>query len=248
MKKIIIIKTAILAAALFAAGNTYAQKGFHVGAQWGPHLSYLTNRDDSQDPDFEYLTTWRGAFALNTQYGFTNFSGVGLSALYSFQGQRFRSAGTELFKRVEYIKVPVQLIYNYKTTDRLYMIYKIGPQLSFLTHAHMTDKNGNTLVPDQKNAYKSMELGGMASIGVGIELTPRFFADLTLRGDYGFTNAEDNDHNAHVNQPVVINNGNGQTVDRAMTHTSTLGVNAGLRYIICKCDRSATVKEDKRRK
>lgn len=231
------MKNKILHIAIFVSiviiSDIKAQKGFQLGAQWGPHISWLLNEDDMNNANFEYITTVRGAFHLNTQYGFTPSAAIGLSGLYSFEGQRYKLSGMELFKRVEYVKIPLVFIYTYTISENLTTIYKIGPQLGILTHASVTDRDGTDILSDQKPAYMETNFGGIASAGIGIELTNNFFLDIALRYDYGFTNAENEDYKGSINEAHdnTNGNGNGLAANRAMTNTMTAGIVAGVRFL-----------------
>src|SRR4051812_49172020 len=112
MKKMI-LPIVIFAASAMIINPIKAQQCFQVGAQVTPQMSWLMNRNDVDNPDFTYLSTFRGAVGLTSQFGCTDNIGIGLDVLYSMQGQRFKLSGVERFKQVDYLKVPVTFIYTY---------------------------------------------------------------------------------------------------------------------------------------
>jgi opacity protein-like surface antigen len=233
MKKTILNVVIIATSALLTITGASAQTGFQFGVQATPHLSWLMNSDDKKNTSFDYVTTFGGSAGINLQYGFMNDLGIGLDAIYSMQGQRFKLSGVEDFKKVNYVKIPLMLIYNYQSSEMVTMCYKIGPQLGILTDAKLTDKKGNTIV-DQTKAYQDMEFGAVVSAGVGIKLMKKMFLDIAARYDYGFTNAENNNYLTHINHPLTPSTGNSVSTSRPDTHNSTVGLTVGLRWLCSK--------------
>lgn len=234
MKKTILSVAVIATGMLLTITPVKAQQGLHLGVQGTPHLSWLMNKDNTKNPDFEYVPTYSGSAGITSQFGFTEDMAVGLDVLYSMQGQRFKLSGVESYKKVDYVKIPVMFVYNYKSSDMITMSYKIGPQLGILANAKLTDKNGNNIVSDQKAAYQKAEFGAVASAGVGIKLMEKMFLDIAIRYDYGFTNAEDNDFVTHINHPLTPGVGNGLSTTRSTTNNSTVGLTVGFRWLCSK--------------
>lgn len=231
MKKTI-LKITALAASLMITHSAHSQEGFQMGAQWIGQMTWLLNQDDQTNDQFEYVNTYRSAFGVTGQYGFSDNFGIGLDVLYSFQGQRFKLSGEERFKELEYLKIPLTFVYNYNANSSLMFIYKLGPQVGILAQASLSDEDGMDIVGDQESAYMNMEFGVVASVGLGVKLMDRLYLDAAVRYDYGLTNAEDDSYANNVNNPVLAN-GTGATFssNRARTNNMTAGISIGLRCL-----------------
>jgi len=229
MKKTIFKIGIIAAGLLLLVSNARAQQGFQFGVQGIPQMSWLMNKDDRNNGNFEYLNTYDAAFGLYSQYGFNESMAIGLDAIYSLQGQRYKLFGTERYRRVEYLKIPITFINYIYLTERVNLFYKIGPQLGIVATARLTDKDGNNIVSDQKGAYENAELDIMAAAGVGIKINERFVLDLAVRYDFGVTDAENKDY--QHNFTSTTGNGGASPSDRAVTNNMTLGLAVGLRCL-----------------
>lgn len=225
MKKIAVTVAFIATNIIFLPHGVRAQEGFQLGIEGTPQMSWLMNADDKDNVKYEALNTFMGSFGISFQYGFTKSLGIGLNALYSFQGQRYKFDGLEQIKKLEYIKIPLTLNYNYEINENWLFIGKIGPQIDLLSNAKLTDKDGNNIVSDQKNAYEDFDIGGVVSAGFGLKLTEMLTLDAALRADCGVTDAENKDYKKNINHP------NGAVVaSRAITYNTTAGITIGLRY------------------
>lgn len=226
MKKIAVTVALIATNMIVHPNGAKAQEGFQAGIEGTPQISGLINMDDIDNNKFEYLNTFNSSFGISAQYGFSPMMGVGFNVLYSYQGQRYKFEGVEQIRKTEYLKIPLQLIfYNDMGTDWMF-IAKVGPQLGLLMNARLTDKDGNNIIADHKNAYEDFDFGGALSLGFGYKLTEMLSIDAALRGDYGFTDAENKDYKKNINHP------NGAVItSRAITNNCTAGVTIGLRYL-----------------
>ena len=216
MKKIIIYAFAF---ASLLTTKVNAQKGFSVSVKAVPQFSFMENKDDNNNGSFNRKADFNAAFGAGAGYNFTNYLGVGVDALYSLQGQRYSLNGTEYNQKNEYVKVPVYFSYNTDASKAVSFIGKIGPQVSFLTNSKLDDKDGNKLVGDTKDRYKSATFGGMALAGVQYKLQSNLYLTTALRFDYDFTNAEDDGYSNYV-------------AGRAKTYNMTTGLEVGLKYIL----------------
>ena len=208
-----------------------AQESFHIGVQGTPHVSWMINQDDRDNAKFEPVGTFLGSFGISSEYDFNANTGIGVDVLYSLQGQRYKLSGTERIKRADYVKIPVMIVYKYELSPEAMLIGKIGPQAGILANAKLTDKDGNNIVSDHKNAYEDFELSGVAMGGIGLKLDDNFFIDAMLRFDYGFTDAENKEYRANINDPKGTTEGINLT-NRAITNNTNAGVTIGLRYLI----------------
>lgn len=231
------MKTTILKIGIFAVifivpiGWANAQEKYHLGVQGTPHVSWMVNADDRDNPNFESVGTILGSFGITGECDFTENTGIGIDVLYSLQGQRYKLSGTERIKKVDYVKIPVMIVYKYEITPEAMFIGKLGPQAGILANARLTDKDGNNIVSDQKSAYEDFEFSGVAMGGFGFKLDEKFFIDAMLRFDYGFTDAENKDYKANINDPTGNIEGVNIT-NRATTNNTTAGVTIGLKYQI----------------
>jgi hypothetical protein len=152
---------------------------------------------------------------------------LGLTVLYSFQGQRYKFDGVEQIKKLEYLKLPLMLIYYYEINPDWVFTGKISPQLDLLANAKLPDKDGNNIVSNQKNAYEDFDIAAVVSTGIGYKLNENLSLYVALRFDYGFADAENKDYKKNINHP------NGAvTITRALTSNATGGLTVGLRYLI----------------
>lgn len=216
MKKILI--TALLIAGLSNI-KVNAQQGFSVSVKATPQFSFLQNKDDRNNSSYNNKVTINPGFGIGADYGFHNHLGVGFDALFSFQGQRYTLNNIEYDQKVNYLKIPVYFTYNSGAAKPISFIGKIGPQVSFLSDANFADKDGNKIIADTKDRYKTATFGGAAVAGAQYKLGKQTFLSTALRFDYDFTNAEDDTYS-------------GYTFGRAKTYNSTLGLEVGLEYII----------------
>lgn len=211
-----------LATVLLAALSTAtvsAQQGLNLSVKAIGANSMMLNSDDSDAGDaFDRQFTLAPAFGLGVGYGFTDNLGVGLDVIYSMQGQRYKSMGTELYQKNSYLKIPLLFVYNTELSGSTSFIAKVGPQLGLLTSSKLTDKDGNDILGDTKDSFNSTDFGAALSLGVGFNLGGNLRLSAALRGDYGFTNAEDEDA---VGYPA----------GRAATNNLTTGVEVGLTYL-----------------
>jgi hypothetical protein len=145
--------------------------------------------------------------------------GVGFDVLYSFQGQRYKLDGFEYNQRLDYVKVPVYFINRIPLSSKISLVGKIGPQISFRTSSKLTDKDGNTIISNTNSQYESVTFGAAALGGAEYKLISRIWLTAAIRGDYDFTNAEDDSYSKY------------QT-GRAKTYNLTTGLEIGLRYIL----------------
>jgi len=217
--------------------NAFAQEGFHIGIQVSPQMSWLMNSDDANNILFGYKNTFNTAFGIVFQYGFTNNMGVGVNTMYSFQGQRYAFEGASYYRKVDYIKIPLLYVFNYEVYPGILFVGKVGPQIDILMNAKLADESGNDIVGNQSGAYENFDVGGTAYGGLAFKFTDAIYADLALRFDYAFTDAESKGYKYNINHPVPINNNGGTTIRnpyRTITNNSTAGINIGIRYVFKK--------------
>ncbi len=209
------------------------QTNILIGVEATPQMSWLLNEDDLNNKAFNYLSTFNTSFGVSGQFGFTPHSAVGINLLYSFQGQRFKLDGVERNKHVDYIKIPIMYVCTTPISSNLLFIGKIGPQVGILTNAQLIDKEGMTLLMDQKSWYMKSDIGAAAYVGFGLKLGPDVILDASVRADYGFSNAEYKHNKLNINDASTIGAGNeSASTARAVTHNMTAGISIGLRFLL----------------
>jgi hypothetical protein len=201
-----------------------------------PQFSWLMNKDDMHNSNFSMKTTFNSSYGITSQLGFTKNLGVGVDVLYSMQGQRYNLNDFDFYRQVNYIKVPLFFVYTYEISPRVLFIGKIGPQLSFLANAKLSDKNGNTIVSDQASSYAGSNFGGAVHAGFSFRLTDMLILDATLRYDYDFSDAENSAYKMNINNPIQ------QSVTTRIplivsprpssTYNMTAGLSIGLKYLL----------------
>ncbi|HUC82775.1 MAG TPA: porin family protein [Flavisolibacter sp.] len=217
MKKILF--AAFGFAALTFASNTNAQQGFSLNVKATPQFSFLQNSGDKDNSSVEKKANFNAAFGVGAGYNFNGTSGIGLDVIYSLQGQRYEAGSTEVNQKLNYIKIPVYYTFNTDASKPVSFIAKVGPQLSLLTSAKVSDKDGNEIVSDNKDAYENATFGGVIGAGVQFKLNKSLFLTTNARFDYDFTNAENENYSSYP-------------AGRAATNNMTTGLEVGLKYLL----------------
>jgi outer membrane protein W len=217
MKKILM--TALVIAALFNIHTANAQQGFSVSIKGIPQFSFLQNKNDKNSSGYNNKVTIAASFGIGADYSFDNHLGVGVDALYSLQGQRYTLNSIEYNQKVNYIKMPVYFIYSSNASKPISFIGKLGPQVGFVSDANFAYKNGNKIIADTKDHYKTTTFGAAALVGVQYKLSRQVFVSTALRFDHDFTNAENDNYSEYA-------------FGRGKTYSSTVGLELGLKYMI----------------
>lgn len=216
MKKFLMSAFTVAVMAGFAT-NASAQEGFNVSVKGVPQFTFLQNSDDSDNGAISKKTTFNTKFGIGAGYNFTENMGIGVDAMYSFQGQKYEIQGVKAEQNLEYVKIPVYFSYTTDPSQLVSFYGKIGPQLSLLTNAEFEHKGGPTI--ENKDAYKNAIFGGMADVGVQFKLQPKLYLSTGINFDYDFTNAE---NKGYVGYPS----------GRSNTNNMTVGLQVGLKYQI----------------
>lgn len=210
---------ALIFGSLTTVNKATAQQGFSLSLKATPQFSFLNNKDDNDNSSYKRKATFNTNFGIGGGYNFTNKLGVGLDVLYSLQGQRYtlNNGNVEYNQKNEYVKIPLYFSYNTDASKAVSFIGKVGPQVSLITSSKLDDKDGNKIVGDTKDRYKSATFGGMALAGAQYKLDKNLYLTTAVRFDYDFTNAEDDKYS-------------GYTAGRAKTYNMTAGLEVGLKY------------------
>ncbi|RYD76390.1 MAG: PorT family protein, partial [Sphingobacteriales bacterium] len=176
----------------FFTAQTYAQKGFHIGANASAVNSYLV--DDSLYGDVSYKPTFTLGPVIGFAAGnnFTNQFGLEVEVNYARLGQGYEYIDSINMPKtvtnsgkitLDYIQVPVLLKFtggDYKT--RFSAMF--GPQLGFLSSAW--NRKGNSGALPAKQDFNKMDIGMLLTFGGDISLTNDLYLNLGLRFYYGF--------------------------------------------------------------
>ena len=221
MKKVLIY--ALIIGSVFTVNKATAQQEFSLSVKATPQFSFLENKDDNNNGNYSRKATFNANFGIGGAYNFTNQLGIGVDVLYSLQGQRYKlsNTNTEYYQKNDYLKIPLYFSYNTNASKAVSFIGKIGPQVSIISSSKLDDKDGNKIIGDSKDRYKSATFGAMALAGMQYKLDKNLFLSTAVRYDYDFTNAEDDSYS-------------GYTAGRAKTYNMTAGLEVGLKYVFKK--------------
>lgn len=215
----------LLVFALFSI-VAYSQKGLHLGVKGAPQNTWMFNADDSDDPDFLYVPTFRFSFGASFSYFLSSAVGVGIDILYSMQGQRYKFDDKDLFIKTNYLKIPVLFHFHSHPESAALFYLNAGPQFGILTRSAMDFDVSFFEAPfigstelDTTDEYQALNIGAVLGLGVGFNINDFLMLTTGLRFDYAFTDAEDKD--------AIVFAGS-----RSPTNNATAGFEIGLRYVM----------------
>ena len=208
---------------VFALLSTLAhsQKGLHLGAKGAIQNTWMFNADDSDDPDWLYVPTFRSSFGASFSYFLSDAVGVGVDVLYSMQGQRYEINGQELFTKTNYLKIPVLFHFHSNAESAALFYLNAGPQFGILSRSSVEADLpflGSTEL-ETTDEYAALNIGAVLGLGAGFNITDFLMLTTGLRFDIAFTDAEDKDSIAFAST-------------RAPTNNATAGFEIGLRYVL----------------
>lgn len=213
----------LLLLVLFAllSAVAYSQKGLHLGVKGTPQNTWMFNADDSDDPDFLYVPTFRSSFGASFSYFLSDAVGVGVDILYSMQGQRFEVNEQDIFNKTNYLKIPI--LFHFHSNDESAALFYLnaGPQFGILTSSSVVVDLpfiGSSEL-DTTDEYQALNIGAVLGLGVGFNIADFLMLTTGLRFDYAFTDAEDKE--------AIVFPGS-----RAPTNNATAGFEIGLRFVM----------------
>jgi hypothetical protein len=211
----------LITALAFLSTGVMAQQGLHLGVKGAPQSTWMFNADDSDNPNWLFVPTFRYSFGASMAYFFSDAVGLGIDLTYSAQGQRYELNDLNLYTKLNYFKIPVlfQFHSNAESTAMFYL--HAGPQFGILMSA-----TGEADIPflgtqsiDITSAYNSLNIGAVLALGAGFNLTDFLMLTTGLRFDFGLNDAEDK-------SSILVNS------DRRPNHNATAGFEIGLRYVL----------------
>jgi len=208
-----------------------AQVGLHVGFFGGGQYSMILNDEPikTSDKGFKYVATFGRTWGFKLGYNFVPPIGLHVGAIYSVQGQDYRSQdslGVEstTSRRSTYIKVPI-LLHLSSTPGPVMFTMEIGPQFGILRDASFT-VNGTPIALTSPTTllWKPNDLAFAWSLGAEFGITKGFHLYVQHRGDYGLFDFE--------NKRVSENNVLFFSPERKRAHNLTAGLVAGVSFVI----------------
>lgn len=236
-----------------------AQSGFKIGIIANPAVNTLLNSDDDaliNPPQIRkhllpgmsgglMLGYNAGAFgirvnALYGQYGgrisFRNLAG---NATLNYRGEDYKA---DFFtERMEYLKIP--LMVGFQTggfePPKVQFSFYGGVQANFLTRARRYSDFGvvfsdvpfgATSVPDDYERYANRTFSGVVDFGFDFNMTESLQMNLHLRGEYGFTDAENKDASYRTTEGGRTVENLVYPVGRSDTNVLSAGLVVGITY------------------
>jgi len=171
-------------ASLMMIGTVSAQHA-NFGIKGG--LNVYNVKDDNESNYDSKTGLHVGLFAhmhLNKQWALQP------ELLYSGQGAKFTTSGTESKLKLDYINIPLMLQYMFDNGFRI----EAGPQVGFLVGAK-TETNGTNV--DVKDQLKGADFG--LGLGLGYIHVPTGFG-VDARYNFGLSNITEADNNKAMNR------------------------------------------------
>lgn len=239
-----------LVVGLAGSMGVFGQKGIKMGMLVLPQRTWMLNRDDQAAPQdqFNYKSTHGMAAGLMVGYNFRDGVGFRLNPIYSAQGQKHTNLNQEdslitHTRRLNYLKVPLFISFNTGTANsKLIFVADLGLQANFLLSAryYNDDKSYrpddilfNPNVKDYPSPYKQYAhfgFGPVASAGVGIKLGENVMANISIRGDYQLSDAENKDARYSLYTAGTPEEVKFYGADRPATHNLAAGIMLGITY------------------
>ncbi|GIV33954.1 MAG: hypothetical protein KatS3mg031_1489 [Chitinophagales bacterium] len=196
---------------LCMSGMLMAQEGFHAGFKVTPQSTWMINDDNSDNSNYNYVSTWGIAYGPSFAYFFKPSVGVGMDVILSHQGQKFeeRKTNAQINQlRLRYVKLPLLLHFSSSPELPVQFIGYTGPQFGFLTKAELEigqkTPPSAIFVPEVapfipaepgkynvKSSYAKANIGWLIAFGLGTNFGTDFLGmSVLIRLDGSFTDAE----------------------------------------------------------
>lgn len=208
--------------------TTNAQQPFQVGFEVTPHLSWLYNEDDVKNNSFSYYITPGSSIGLSTAYSFNRYLGVAIHALYSRQGQWYKTNDVGRCRELEYYKMPIMFTLRFPINQDIHFVSKAGPQFGVLRKASLVDRSGTVLDFNHQKGYNSLDIAAATYLGIQV-FAGNIVIDLAVRADASLTGIENTNYKKDINEPWLRSAK--ITEERKPTHNITLGTTLGIGYV-----------------
>lgn len=222
-----------------SSGLIKAQEDWNLHAYGIGQNTMLLNKADSDSSTVLYRSTYAGAFGVGVNYYWNKKWGVGLDAIYSFQGQEKEYGLNDtlfigIFENVklQYLKIPVTARYRSDSDTRFRYRATFGPTVMVLV-----DATKKQTVPskeaegDAKSEFNQLNWGLFTSQGVQFKIGKKIWLNFDLIADWGISDAEDKDA---VVRDLLFETSTLYPDDRPSTHNVTIGASFGAELILGK--------------
>lgn len=175
-----------------------AQKNVSFGPVAGFGHAWMSGGGDNQ-----YKPS--GNFGVQLYYSATEHIGFGADFRYSIEGGEKSFGSTETTTRLNYIRIPVQVIYFFNDYgDRVRPKISIGPSFGFLAGGKQTTGAIETGV---KHDYKTLDMGILGNVGLHARLISETWLTLDLNYYHGLADITETAASTYKNRNFGINVG-----------------------------------------
>ncbi|HYG52559.1 MAG TPA: outer membrane beta-barrel protein [Flavobacteriales bacterium] len=222
----------LLAGLAFCCCKKNHAQHFQVGFEVTPHVSWLYNRGDLENNSFSYFITPGSSLGLSTAFSFNRHFGIAINALYSRQGQWYKTYNVGRCRELEYYKIPVMFVFRVPLNHEMDFVGKTGPQFGILRKASLFDRDGNVLDFDHQKGYKRLDMGATTYLGIQL-YAGNLVIDIAVRADASLSGIENANYKKDINEPW-LRSSNNIIEERKPTHNITLGATLGIGYVFFK--------------
>jgi hypothetical protein len=224
------MKIRIFLSGLFLLGlgfPAFAQRGFHVGADYGFNAISLIDKNKLGNVDYDYKLKFGSSLGIEAGNNFTDNFGIQAEVNYAWLGQDYKiteeygTVNKEL--NLRYFEVPVLLKFtggDYKSR----FTAMIGPDFGFLQGARMKadqDSSSGAYNMSVTNKFKRPDLGILLAAGGDISVYENFYVSVELRLYYGFNKINQDEPRLILNRPD----------ENEKLSNAWGGLNVGLHYL-----------------
>nr|WP_294862305.1 porin family protein [uncultured Fluviicola sp.] len=192
MKKILMIVAAVLTFATAFSQENPEKKTFSIGPSIGFGHTGIRNTVGTDI----FKPSWSAGVIFN----YSSLKHVGFSAdvLWSMEGARVESEGSEADLTLQYIRVPLKFAYYFgEFEDNFRPKVTVGPSMGFLiSGVSDSDVEGGSNV-NVKSFYNTFDIGLNASIGFNLKLATNIWLNTDFNYYTGFTAIRNNQYNSN---------------------------------------------------
>ncbi|KAB1065632.1 outer membrane beta-barrel protein [Salibacter halophilus] len=179
---------------IFIASLAHAQKGLFLSLKGMPQASAMLVKDSYQYDEHTVDYYFGNASGFEVGYNFNDTIGVSLEFLFSKEGNRYRyrfdSLRYDIRERYEYLRIPIQFVFNGDPTNVVSFRAKMGPSINILRNANVVYYSNLLPTMTKKETYfKDITISWAMNVGLAFNVTDYFSIDAGIRSDYSLTNA-----------------------------------------------------------
>jgi len=188
--------TAVALLTLFTATTSFGQnEEIRQTFTIGPAVGFGHSRIVNVGYDEYFKPSWNAGVTMN----YSKWEHIGISGdiLYSAEGGNFKTnQGSEIDVDLTYLRIPLKFAYFFGDVQNNFRPkITVGPSFGFLIDDDLDKETGaaNPNLSDSEN-YKTLDLGGQASLGFNLKLGERVWLNTDLYYYYGFLEIDDLAH------------------------------------------------------